>query len=166
LSGFPDPSQNLPARRPDLKSIQARRVRLVRQFLIFKYDDQVILYQRPEQSVWGGLWAFPHEDLNHNQNLSATHLSVPHQLIKILSQKHDLSETKILSINFLKSFEHIFTHFTLCLEPIVIQLKSSVNGPFNLNQKSEYLLTWVSIKDLINRQWALPKPIEKIIKII
>ena len=67
--------------------------------LIFENSDgELLLEQRPQTGLWGGLWSFPECD------------------------EHDLSHrTAGKEIEVLAPFRHTFTHFHLDITPVRVQ---------------------------------------------
>jgi len=92
---------SLPTPRPKKQLPKKTTVMLI----ISDPQQQVMLYQRPAQGLWGGLFSLPELD-------DLTQLDV-------FVQKHQL---KCLSQQQLPSLTHKFSHFELTIEPWLIQL--------------------------------------------
>jgi A/G-specific adenine glycosylase len=74
-------------------------------FLIFKNERQeVFLKKRPNKGIWGGLWSFEECDDSN-------------EAINIEIRRHN-NKAKI--VKSLTKFKHPFTHFTLWVNPILI----------------------------------------------
>ncbi len=111
----------------DIPAKKIRKVRPVKStyFLIIKNQKQEILFQhRKEEKIWNNLYSFPEWD----NDLSL--------FIEILEQKDDLS---IKSISQLPMFKHQFTHFTLEITPIMIEIDSKTNVIFIEKSFFEFL---------------------------
>ena len=91
-------------------------------FLIFKNQRQeVFLKKRPGKGIWGGLWSFEECD----DNIEAIDLAV---------RQHN-NGAKI--IQSLAKFKHTFSHFTLWINPVLID---SPGGSTNYYETSNLAL--------------------------
>lgn len=130
--------QQLPTPRTK-KSIPTRHTVM----LLLVHDDEVLLEQRPQEGVWGGLLSLPEfsdeEALLHYLQNRGLSVSAEKDLIKIAA------------------FEHIFSHFKLHIQAILFKLKE--NKPLqetHPNRKYYPLAKWQTL--------PLPKPISKILE--
>ncbi len=98
--------EELPARRIR----KARRLRRTHMILVVQ-DGRVLLRQRPEQGIWGGLWAPPEfEDARSARNWCAKEFSTR-------------------PLRRLPALRHSFTHFALDIEPQVLDLGTRRRAP-------------------------------------
>lgn len=74
-------------------------------FIIFQYQDRVWLELRPSIGLWGGLWCFPQIEADYQA---------------YIDKSVDISQVE--SIQQLTAFRHVFSHFSLDITPIRIQL--------------------------------------------
>lgn len=110
--------------------------------LVLVQDDKVLLEQRPQQGIWGGLLSLPEfsdiEMLVHylqNQNIA---ISSEKALVKMAA------------------FEHIFSHFKLHIQPILVKLESHQSLQEQLLNQSYYpLQNWQSL--------PIPKPVSQLL---
>ena len=87
-------------------------------FLIFKNQRQeVFLKKRPGRGIWGGLWSFEECDDNN-------------EAINLAIHQHNNS-AKI--IRPLSKFKHAFTHFTLWVNPILIDSPGGSTNYYEIN---------------------------------
>ncbi|WP_394211579.1 A/G-specific adenine glycosylase [Enterovibrio calviensis] len=77
-------------------------------FVLFQYEDQVWLEQRPPTGLWGGLWCLP-----ETQESDAPHFIQG----KLPSNEFDKPEQ-------LTAFRHTFSHFHLDIVPFRVKLHS------------------------------------------
>lgn len=111
-------------------------------FLILKNSENILLYKRPQQGIWGGLWCLP--------EISGQKTETE---LKAYCKKH--FQMSIKDIKPLKSFRHTFTHFHLEIFPLLIKLKKS---------HAKTMATTEQIWYNLNHPQAvgLPKPIQMI----
>lgn len=107
--------------------------------LILKVKDQLLLEKRPSEGIWGGLHAFLQFD---DEGMLQTYLA--QQGIKY--------EAK-----YLDSFVHIFTHFKLTINPLVIELNAHPDV-INDNQ-----IIWYDLKS--KSEVGLAAPTKKLIEL-
>ena len=109
--------------------------------LLQRFQDSVLLYRRPAQGIWGGLWSLPEVDL-------------PAQIGEWqLRHLHQTKPPRMLKPDMLK---HQFTHFSLDISVALIELdrlpdQVADDGDFEfaaLDKLSDY---------------ALPTPVRKIL---
>lgn len=72
---------------------------------LFKHQDSILVYQRPNVGLWGGLWSLP-----ELTELSELKPYANQQGLKIITKKP------------LKSFIHTFSHFQLTIIPYLIEV--------------------------------------------
>lgn len=89
---------------PGKKPAKAKPVKRTT-MLLLRHKGQVLLEQRPQSGIWGGLWCFPQVEQPDD--------------IAALLQTHQLSEQ---SRQELAPFRHTFSHFHLECSPLVIDV--------------------------------------------
>lgn len=103
---------NFPSKKPKKKLPEKTAC-----FVIFQYQDQIWLEQRPPAGLWGSLWCLPQTEENLAQQfiakqLNRTDLVMPNcQLIPVPTQ-------------YLGVFRHTFSHFHLDIVPIRVMLNT------------------------------------------
>lgn len=93
----------LPAPRPR-KTLPVKQVTMP---LLVNQDDDILLQQRPNSGIWGGLWSLP--ELSDIQGLAP------------LLEHYQLSSAQQQS---LEPVRHTFSHFHLDIEPWLIRVQS------------------------------------------
>lgn len=73
--------------------------------LLFKYQQSIWLYKRPDIGLWGGLWSFPEV-----ANLSGLEQYAEQQGFKINNQQS------------MSLFVHTFSHFQLTIHPVLVEV--------------------------------------------
>ncbi|QIW14917.1 A/G-specific adenine glycosylase [Pasteurellaceae bacterium RH1A] len=119
-------------------------------FLILKRGSQVLLKQREEKGLWGGLFVFPQfESLDQLKRvISAHNLQISQQMV---------------------AFRHTFSHFHLDIYPILVELdlqKNPQNSPLVLEEKTAIYRAsqadyWYDLAH--PSQIGLPQPIKSIL---
>ncbi len=92
-----------PGRKPKSQSRRQEHSR----FLLLISEHGVLLQKRPDSGIWGGLWCFP--ELGEHDDLEA-HCQNQYQLTC-------LQQTP------LPVFKHIFSHYDLFIQPIIVRVK-------------------------------------------
>jgi A/G-specific adenine glycosylase len=111
---------------------------------------EILLSQRPSKGIWGGLWSFPEYPLDKPSN---TH----HKLALWLKKAGLLEITeKQTKISNLDAGSHIFTHFILDYEPMLITLIGK--RPKILESQNS---KWYNPVEIL--QVGLPSPITKVL---
>jgi A/G-specific adenine glycosylase len=110
--------------------------------LIASHRGKVLLQQRPDTGIWGGLWSLPEFDAA----LSAQEGC--HQ--------HGIQASEIQQ---LAAFLHVFTHYKLTIKPI-LAIASSVK--ISVQKESNAIQTeWVPVDQLSKR--GMPAPVRKLL---
>lgn len=109
----------LPVRKP-------RKAQKIKQalMLVLLHDDHVLLQRRPETGIWGGLLSLPEVDGMRERGDDA-HDDVR---LQIAAQTEACSRLalpfgEVHSAARLPEFSHVFTHFKLHIQPVLVQLK-------------------------------------------
>ena len=94
--------------------------------LIPRYQNQVLIHQRPPTGLWGGLWGF-------------SQLDSVEQLPDWL-EKQPWQEAKQF---WLSSFRHTFSHFHLEIQPLLLE----INAPFSPQCVQESASLWYDLQN-------------------
>jgi hypothetical protein len=70
---------------------------------LLRRGDELLLERRPASGIWGGLWSFPQADEADGLDVAQYGLAL-----------HRRTE--------LQGFEHAFTHFTLMIRPLLLEV--------------------------------------------
>lgn len=113
---------------------------------------RILLCLRPSKGIWGGLWSFPEYPIDsptHSRSIASW-----------------LKKTGLLTLPNSPSFfsklepgSHVFTHFKLEYEPILIQLPCS--SPEKLDSLASQQTKWYNPAEIT--QIGLPSPVTKIL---
>lgn len=125
---------NRVAELPTKKKSVPKPVRQARFFVVSLPDQQILLEQRPQSGIWGGLWNPPERPV---QTSTESFL-----------QSQGIYSKDVLRIRDGRSFRHTFSHFHLDIEPVYISLKRQPMALQIVLQKD--LQRWVSITRLRN----------------
>lgn len=98
-----------PTAFPEKKPRKAIPQRQTHWLILKNEQGEVLLEQRPQQGIWGGLWSFP-----EIENAEA--------IEQICQQQFQL---KVTEHQALPSLQHVFTHFKLAIHPHLLQCKVS-----------------------------------------
>jgi len=115
--------------------------------MMIAYRSQhVLLEQRPESGIWGGLWSLPEFDAK----------ATPDQACQLLGVMP--SETKVLA-----SFVHVFTHYRLTIKPVLacIQPHALATHKESVSIPKAAVRRWVAIEKL--PELGLPAPVRKLL---
>jgi A/G-specific adenine glycosylase len=74
-------------------------------------QQQILMYKRPPTGIWGGLWCFPQFETN--------------QQLMLWMDENNINAT--LVEKFI-AFSHVFSHFRLQIQPLIMQLESPLKG--------------------------------------
>ncbi|RKZ88885.1 MAG: A/G-specific adenine glycosylase [Gammaproteobacteria bacterium] len=102
---------------------------------------EVLLEQRPNSGIWGGLWSFPEIDTTEN--------------IQHICQ-HQLNLNTI-NISVKPHFRHVFSHFKLDITPHIIQCNNNDN---HISENKN--ISWYKISDAL--RLGLPAPVKSFLK--
>ncbi len=105
--------------------------------LIVSDTRQIYLEKRPNKGIWGGLWSLPEIAFNDEEKINQTAIN------DFLAQLN----LSVKQQTVLANYQHTFTHYRLCITPIMIQVKQLNNG-FTPEQME---------------QMGLPTPIQRIL---
>jgi A/G-specific adenine glycosylase len=126
---------DFPGKKPR-KTIPTRQTH----WLVLQNEQgEVLLEQRPQQGIWGGLWSFP--ETTDCSNMS-----------QLCQQQWQL---KLLSQSELSPRQHAFTHFRLDIQPHL--LKCRTDGVADKDRGN-----WYKIEDTFGL--GLPAPVKSFLK--
>lgn len=105
--------------------------------LLIRCGDRLLLQQRPQHGIWGGLWSLPEFGSGEApvHALQALCGAVPADFVT------------------LAPFSHVFTHYRLLAQPCLAELAQPCDAPADCR--------WFDISTL--EQLALPRPVEKLL---
>ena len=126
---------DFPGKKPR-KTIPTRQTH----WLVFQNEQgEVLLEQRPQQGIWGGLWSFPETADCSN-------------ITQLCQQQWQL---KVLSQSELSPRQHVFTHFRLDIQPHLLQCRA--DGVADKDHGN-----WYKIEDTFGL--GLPAPVKSFLK--
>ncbi|WP_295760188.1 A/G-specific adenine glycosylase [Undibacterium sp.] len=137
----------LPVRKP--KKLQKHKQALM---LVLIHEGQVLLEQRPDSGIWGGLLSLP--EIGGMRDFQATEvLAMSEQLPaarQLFGQFGELTEMLALP-----DFSHVFTHFKLHVTP----LRASISKRHAMVAQGPYV--WTDMAKISSA--ALPAPIKTLL---
>lgn len=138
----------LPVRKPKKQQREKQAV-----MLVMLHDGQVLLEQRPDSGIWGGLLSLPELDgMRDMEDGPGMVLSDAFPGVTRLAQQFG----EVASIEALPPFAHVFTHFKLNVTPIQFNLaKRHV-------QVAEDRHVWYPARQIDNA--PLPAPVKKLLQ--
>jgi A/G-specific adenine glycosylase len=104
---------------------------------------QILLEQRPNAGIWGGLWAFP--ETNNEENI------LYHCQNKLKIEPETIAKQATI--------DHVFSHFKLTISPFLINFSTN-----RLNIADNNRLAWYKIEDAL--QLGLPSPVKAFLKLL
>ncbi len=137
---------NLSGRTADYPERKPRAVQRVRHalLLVLRCDDQVLLEQRPDTGIWGGLLSLP----EWNGMLDQQRYEVTKLLPEVQARWGRLG--KIKTVQELPGISHVFSHFRL--EAQILELDFSHRSPL-LQQSTQ---RWLSLQQIADAALAAP----------
>lgn len=138
-------AENRTAELPERKPKKAGKEKSV-VMLVLQFEQQILLEQRPDSGIWGGLLSLPEVDgMQQAGEESAWNLADIQQRASTLGAVMDAA--------VLPSFSHAFTHFKLLITPIHIRLSARHAAI------AEPRFVWTDLANV--GEAALPSPIKK-----
>lgn len=116
--------------------------------LIIAYqNNHVLLEQRPDSGIWGGLWSLPEFEVTVDPAHAGQKIGVDCQQPQSLTP-----------------FLHVFTHFRLSIQPWLLQVTTPEHRPHGLDTPPEPISTqrWVDCSTL--GALGLPAPVRKLLE--
>ncbi len=125
---------------PGKKPKKEKPTKHTQMLIIRSPSGELLLKQRPQKGIWGGLWSF--EELEQNED-AGQHLQTryPH----------------IASIEHWPSFNHTFSHYTLVISPVLVTLKKH---PYEIRETNSEL--WYNLRQ--PQQIGLAAPVKKLLQ--
>jgi len=114
--------------------------------LIACKTGHILLEQRPESGIWGGLWSLPEFDANLSPEHACTRLGVTAS-----------------SLEPLTPFLHVFTHYRLTISPVLAHVSSTTRSARRSLSPplSTATLKWIELEHL--SALGLPAPVRKLL---
>ncbi|HTD02857.1 A/G-specific adenine glycosylase [Undibacterium sp.] len=138
----------LPVRKPKKPQREKQAV-----MLVMLHDGQVLLEQRPDGGIWGGLLSLPELDgMRDVEDERGTVLSDAFPDVTRLAQQFG----DVAAIQALPPFSHVFTHFKLNVTPIQFQLAR------RHAQVAEDRHVWYPAQQIAGA--PLPAPVKKLLQ--
>lgn len=106
-------------------------------FLLLKHGSEIMLEKRPPSGIWGGLWCAPQVEKTEESNY--------------LRQ----NDMEISRRTELEAFTHVFTHFKLHIQPIMLEL---VRKPLRVEQSANI---WLELHEALGA--AIPSPVRQLL---
>jgi len=132
-------------RTDELPSARARKALPERTvaMLIAHRPGQLLLEQRPQTGIWGGLWSLPEFEPDSSSADLCSSLGLNAQEIQPLTD-----------------FLHVFTHYRLTIRPVLVRVsKEKTSLKESLDNRPA--LQWISLASLDSK--GLPAPIRKLL---
>ncbi|MFT7561417.1 MAG: A/G-specific adenine glycosylase [Flavobacteriales bacterium] len=93
---------------PNKKPKTHKPTKHCKMLIIYNPDGGIFLEQRPSNGIWGGLWSLPELEIDADESqYLAKRFGVTHKVLR------------------LEQIKHVFSHYTLMIQPIKIQLKKT-----------------------------------------
>ncbi|PIE44523.1 MAG: A/G-specific adenine glycosylase [Gammaproteobacteria bacterium] len=118
--------------------------------IIRNQNKEIWLEKRPDNGIWGGLWSLPQHDTQETEAQIVAQVATRRQLV--IESHHSLDE-----------FSHVFSHFTLKLRPLILEVQTTEQLS-EQTQEYRHGLTnkgWKSTMAATNL--GLPAPIKKVL---
>ena len=106
---------------PTKKKKPAKPIRKARFFVLRLPDNRVLLEQRQQSGLWGGLWNPPERGVELSIEEFLRHQGVVRQ--DVIAKRDG------------ERFRHTFSHFHLDIEPVYIDLRRQPQMPLKANQR-------------------------------
>ena len=106
---------------PTKKKKPAKPIRQARFFVLRLPDNRVLLEQRQQSGLWGGLWNPPERGVE---------LSIEEFL-----RHQGIVQQDVIAKRDSERFRHTFSHFHLDIEPVYIDLRRQPQMPLKANQR-------------------------------
>lgn len=135
----------LPTKKPKKKSKEKHAT-----MLVLLYEDQVLLEQRPDSGIWGGLLSLPEVDGMREQTDADTPANSDAEIIQLAQRFGQLEK-----LNPLPEFTHAFSHFKLHVTPMLVHLSQRIN----MIAESRYV--WFEMSKLTLA--PLPAPVKSLL---
>ncbi len=108
--------------------------------LVLRQGDEVLLEKRPAPGIWGGLWCFPEIEAGAD-------------LRRLCAERFGCDA---LSVRRLAPIAHGFTHYSLDIMPLLVDVRRSID------RVAQAGMVWLTLGDAHGA--ALPVPAKKIVR--
>ncbi|WP_370654042.1 A/G-specific adenine glycosylase [Methylophaga sp.] len=108
-------------------------------FVYINNDKHILLEQRPQNGIWGGLWSFPEGDTAEAEN-------------------HTLPIKNSVFHSATPEIRHVFSHFKLTIQPLIFSAE-----PINVVAENNPYI-WVKIDQALTM--GLPAPVKQLIEFL
>ena len=132
-------SQDNPTDYPGKKPKQDKPVKTAQLLMLRNPMGELLLQQRPQTGIWGGLWSFPELDSEHDASAA------------VLDKFLDGSEKNLGPIEAWDAYRHTFSHYHFDITPVLIQLNRE---PTQINECDQSL--WYNLHNPKNVGLAAP----------
>lgn len=135
--------KNLTKLYPNPKPQKNKPVKSTYLLMLITEKEEILLEQRPEHGIWGGLWCFPQCQMldDIEQWLDKNNFHSKHEII------------------FHTKFRHSFTHFHLDITTVQIHIQTP--AAFTVHEGSNNHFVWYQAKKPL--KLGMPTPITKLI---
>ncbi len=130
-----------PTQYPNSKPKKEKPVRSTVMLLIEDQQGRILLQQRPQSGIWGGLWSFP--------EVNSAEEAEPWLNARGITRSESLS---------IASFRHTFSHYHLDITPIHIQLQQPLH---TVQDSTDHWYNTVAPESL-----GLAAPVQKLISLL
>ncbi len=137
----------LPTKKPKKKQKEKQA-----SMLVILHENQVLLEQRPNSGIWGGLLSLP--ELDGMREMNPDQAAAPQRSEEIASLAQQFGRFDELS--YLPEFTHVFTHFKLHISPVLVRLSQ------RQNMIAEERHVWLDMAQLETA--ALPAPVKSLLR--
>jgi len=107
--------------------------------LVAYCDNHILLEQRPDSGIWGGLWSLPEFEASETPEHACKKLGVTPQRLQTLTP-----------------FLHVFTHYRLTISPLLARALRAPSA-----QSDSITRRWVAFEQL--KTLGLPAPVRKLL---
>jgi A/G-specific adenine glycosylase len=126
---------------PGKKPQKATPIRQTYWLVLQNDQGQLLLEQRPQTGIWGGLWSFPERTDTADLDLYC----------------HQQWQLRLNSQNKLSTIQHVFSHFKLDIHPLLLRCESA--GIADKDRGN-----WYKIEDTF--KLGLPAPVKSLLQFL
>ncbi|MES2048637.1 MAG: A/G-specific adenine glycosylase [Pseudomonadota bacterium] len=137
----------LPAKKPKKKAKEKYAT-----MLVLLHEDQVLLEQRPDSGIWGGLLSLPEVDGMRERPVASApaDADADAEIMQLVQRFGEFS-----TLDSLPEFTHVFTHFKLHITPVLVHLSQ------RSNMIAEARYAWFDMSKLMLA--PLPAPVKSLL---
>lgn len=116
---------------------------------VIRRGDKLLILQRPQDGLLGGLWEFPNGKMNDQETVEAA------------CQRNIFEKTslQVKPVSYLTTVKHAFTHFRITVK---VYLCDYLEGDIQLNGPTDY--RWITLSEIVD--FPFPKVDNKFIPLI